>query len=264
MTLVLNEIHLVDGLNRTVLIAAADRRITKVNGSHFGTHPKLFHIPYLNGAISYFGRADFRDVTDGTQNFWDWLPAFIRRQSAARDLKTFTYKLCDALHRLIPGAVIGEQPSGFHICGYNERSLPDFWFLTNIRKMKDYAASEFKPSYKTPSSHFLERDAKGLGWDGHDPSSARSNRVMIYRNGDFRAHAVVSRLVDEIFKHMSRFRDFKRPKNPSDYGDYVLFKFRFIAALYRKWMKHERIGEPIDIMVWSADARRGRVDLVKA
>ncbi|MBI4590546.1 MAG: hypothetical protein HY725_17085 [Candidatus Rokubacteria bacterium] len=255
MTLVLNEIHLLDGLNSTVLVAAADRRISS-DGGYFGTHPKLFRIPYLHGAISYFGLAVFRDSAANTCRFWDWLPAFIKRQTGVRDLRTFAYNLRDALHQLIPADTLRKAPSGFHICGYNEQFFPDYWFLTNIREMKGYAPSRIESSYKAPGSHFLCRDAAKLGWDGQDPSSARSKVMMIYRNVDFRARAVVWKQL----KHMWQFPDFMRPQRSADYRDYVRFKFEFIAHLYRRWGRKEVIAKPIDVMVWSVDSRQRKIE----
>jgi hypothetical protein len=52
MTLVLNEIYLLNGLGKSFIVAAADRRISKPNGTYDSTRRKLFPIPYLNGAVS--------------------------------------------------------------------------------------------------------------------------------------------------------------------------------------------------------------------
>lgn len=57
MTLITNEIHMLDGFKRTVLVFAADRRLTNLDGSYGSTQQKLFQIPYLEGGISYFGLA---------------------------------------------------------------------------------------------------------------------------------------------------------------------------------------------------------------
>jgi hypothetical protein len=45
MTLITNEIHMLDGFKRTVLVYAADRRITKPDGAYLSTQRKLFEIP---------------------------------------------------------------------------------------------------------------------------------------------------------------------------------------------------------------------------
>lgn len=116
MTLVLNEIHLIEGLKRTFLIAAADRRLTKPDGSRHDAHPKLFEIPYLNGAISYFGLAEFTKAGKSVR-MWDVLPAFVRSHATLPDLGTFSAALRDELERAIPKSLLKENPLGFHICG---------------------------------------------------------------------------------------------------------------------------------------------------
>lgn len=261
MTLVLNEIHWAEGLNRTTMVAAADRRISRPDGSYFGTHPKLFPVPYLNGAISYFGLAVFPDSAGVTRRLWDWIPAFIRHQHDVPDLRTFASRLRDSLHTLIPPRLLSSQPSGFHICGYNADYLPEYWFLTNIRQMSGFVPTEIKPTYKVPAPHFLDRDARALGWNGKDLRSICEAGCQIYRNGDFRGHAVASELLDDILRRLFQLPDFRRPVTPAEYRKYVHFKFRFIASLYKNWATRQIIGEPIDVIVWSADVGRRRLTL---
>lgn len=248
MTLILNEIHLLDGLNKTVLIAAADRRISKPDGSYEATRKKLFPIPYLNGTISYFGLASVYPKGE-MQYLSHWLPNFINKQSGTPDLETFTENLRDALHQIIPEAALQRHASGFHIAGYNSQGLPEFWHLSNIGDMRDFRYVDFKPRYGPPSPDFLGRDAqKNFGWDGSDPSSAR-NGVQTYRNGDFRAHVAAWEALDDVFGMLLQFPDFKRPSNPDEYGEWIRFKFEFIAYLYKKWAKKEIIAPPIDVRV---------------
>ena len=130
-----------------------------------------------------------------------------------------------------------------------KNGLPDFWFLSNIGPMKGFNYT-CQDHYPEPSSQFLERDAKAnFGWDGSDPGSAKSNIVQVYRNGDFRMHVVAWEELDSIFKKMQNFPDFKRPRNPKEYGDYVKFKFEVIAYFYKKWAKKQIIARPIDVFV---------------
>ncbi len=51
MTLITNEIHMLDGFKKTLLIFAADRRLTNPDGSYAGSKRKLFPIPYLEAGI---------------------------------------------------------------------------------------------------------------------------------------------------------------------------------------------------------------------
>jgi hypothetical protein len=148
MTLVLNEIHMLDGLNDTVLIAAADRRIS-AQGKYYGTARKAFRIPYLNGALLYFGLAVFKDHSGKLMHLSEWLPAFIRHHSSTRDLNSFCFALQKRLELFIPPSVLGAEPSGFQICGYNSDFIPEYWLLTNIRNIDTRGKpTEIKATYK--------------------------------------------------------------------------------------------------------------------
>ena len=248
MTLVLNEIHALDGFRDTLMITAADRRISNLDGTYHSTRRKLFKIDYLNGAVSYFGQAA---VCSGRKKVFlsDWLPNFIRRTTDANDLRTFATRLRNELSRIMPKYILRKHPSGFHICGYQKNGLPDFWFLSNIGLMKgfNYICQDH---YAEPLSQFLERDAKAnFGWDGSNLGSAKSNIVQIYRNGDFRVHVAAWEKLDSIFKELQNFPDFNRPRNPKQYGDYVKFKFEVIAYFYKIWAKKKIIARPIDVFV---------------
>ena len=248
MTLVLNEIHSLDGFRDTLMIAAADRRISNLNGTYHSTRKKLFKINYLNGAVSYFGLAS---VYSGRKIVFlsDWLPDFIRRTADATDLRSFATRLRNELSRIMPKDILCKHPSGFHICGYQENGLPDFWFLSNIGSMKGFNYT-CQDNYAVPLSQFLQKDAKAnFGWDGSNLGSAKSNIVQIYRNGDFRMHVAAWEKLNSIFNELQNFPDFNRPQNPEQYGDYVKFKFEVIAYFYKKWAKRKIIARPIDVFV---------------
>jgi len=248
MTLILNEIHLLDGLNKTILVAAADRRISKPDGAYDSTQRKLFPIAYLNGAISYFGLASMFPKNT-KQYLSEWLQKFIRAQSDSPDLESFANSLRAGLHHVLPKDILKKHPSGFHICGYNSQGLPEFWSLTNIGRLEGFQHVDFKGEYGAPSPDFLGRDAKNeFGWDGSNPLSARNGR-MTYRNGDFRAHVVAWELLDEILMKIFQFSDFRKPSNVHEYEEYIRFKFEFIAYLYKKWARKQIIGRPIDVIV---------------
>jgi hypothetical protein len=250
MTLIVNEIHVVDGLSKSILVAAADRRLCKPDGSYRDTRRKLFRVPQLNATVSYFGVAEF-PAGGRSVPLSSWLPNFINKHSGAPQLGAFAQRLRDELNDLIPGERLEQHPSGFHICGYNREGLPDLWAFLNAR-MKGYRYIDLKPQYYPPSSSFLERDARALGWDGLDPSSARSG-TQVYRNGDFRAHIALWDVLDSGLDKLFQFPDFRRPheSDPSEYGRYVKFKFEVIAYVYRKWAKKWTIAGPIDVIVSS-------------
>jgi hypothetical protein len=247
MTLVLNEIHTLNGFNKTFIVAAADRRLSNEDGSYHATRKKLLPIPYLNGAISYFGLAM---LTRHNKPLYisDWLRAFIQNNVQCKDLKSFSNNLRDELSKIVSGNILNRVPSGFQICGYDSNGIPDFWFFSNIGGMQEYQYINLGEEYDAPSSHFLERDAIKNGWNGLDKNSV-SNYVQIYRNGDFRAHVAAWEVLDFILANLAKFPDFKIPTTAQQYGEYVKFKFEIIAYLYKKWARKQIIARPIDVLV---------------
>lgn len=243
MTLITNEIQVLNGFYETVLVFAADRRITKPDGS-YETRQKLFEIPYLRGGISYFGLAIL--LRGGKKEYMsDWLRMFIMHHSGLRTLRDFAFELRDYLHVVIPADVLSRNPSGFHICGYNSQGFPEFWYLSNIGGMQDFAYTNLKPRYDDPREDFLNRDAKVLGWDGTNPGSVE-NKGWVYRNGDVRGHVVAFQSLDEVLLNMVTFPDFKKPHNAEDLANWVRFKLTFVARFYKEYGKKQIIGTPID------------------
>lgn len=250
MTLILNEIHILNGLDSVLMVAAADRRITS-DGAYHSSRRKVFRIPYLNGAISYFGIAQIGPPSS-PKFLSDFLPDFIRKNSSAASLGEFAQTLHAQMSVLVAQSVLAKHPSGFHICGYDYQGLPDFWYMSNIGGIQDFQYVGLKPRYDPPSSHFLGRDASNqFQWDGKDPHSAK-NGVQIYRNGDYRAHVAAWEALDGILGSLLQFPDFDPPHSPKEYGVYVKFKFEFIAYVYGRWAKKKIIAKPIDVIVLEA------------
>lgn len=248
MTLILNEFHLLRGLKQTIIVAAADRRISNSDGSYDSTRKKLFSIPNFNGAIAFFGLAMVFPCGQG-QYLSEWLPGFIRRQAGNFNMQDFAESLREELNRIVPSTVLSNNPSGFHICGYNKEGYPDFWYVSNIGGMTGFRYTNLMANYAPAASHFLDRDARdNFGWDGSDPLTAK-NGPWVYRNGDYRAHVAAWELLDEIFTRLIQFPDFKRIRNTQDYGEYAKFKFEVIAYLYKKWANKKIIARPIDVFV---------------
>jgi hypothetical protein len=249
MTLVLNEVHLLDGLDQTFLVAAADQRISNPDGSYNSTRPKLFEIPYLRGAISYFGLAA---IPNGGKWVYhaDWLPNFIGRQAESPDLHTFAENLRDELNRRIPPHVLRKRASGFHICGFDADGRADFWSLSNIGGMERLRYVGLEDKYRPPWSRFLGGDAEKLltEWDSMDPSPGQYP-IQIYRNGDIRAHVAAWEILDKTFDRLTRFPGFERPTGLEGYARYVKFKFEVIAYFYKCWADREIIARPIDVWV---------------
>jgi hypothetical protein len=241
MTLITNEIHMLNGFRKTILVFAADRRLTYPDGSYAGTRQKLFPIPYLEGGISYFGLA-LVFPKGKKQYLSDWLQDFINLHSAAKSLRDLSVELRDELHTVIPADILDKTASGFHVCGYNSDGLPEFWYLSNIGGRDGLRYTNLQPRYAEPSPEFLGRDARSLGWDGTDPLTI-GNKSYVYRNGDTRSHAVAFERLDQTLVDMLSFPEFKTPERPEDW---VRFKFEFVAYFYRKFAKQKIIGTPID------------------
>lgn len=250
MTLVLNEIHILNGFNRTFIVAGADRRLLNPNGSYHAIRKKLFPIPYLKGAISYFGLAVLA-WPNKTIYISDWIDAFIRRNSQCNNLKSFSINLRDELNQVVSKNLLRQNHSGFHICGYGENNIPDFWFFSNCAS-RDYNYTNLQDEYNVPSSHFLGRDAIASGWNGSDKNSVE-NHVRFYRNGDFRAHVAAWESLDGILGQLAKFPDFKIPNTEQKYKEYVKFKFEIIAYFYKNWANKQIIGRPIDVLLITSD-----------
>jgi hypothetical protein len=251
MTLIINEIHVQDGLDVTFQIAAADRRIMRGDKIE-NPRKKLFPIYHLNATISYFGLASFRK--SGKEIYFsDWFPAFIKNSSHTNDLESFANELRDTLNKEIPLAYRRKYHSGFHLSGYRQDGLPEFWHFSNISGMTGPYYNNPVENYAKPTSDFLERDAiKVFHWDEQNPKTAQ-NKTQIYRNGDIRAHAVVSDILDLAMNEIMKLPDFNRPKDIKEYADYVKFKFEFISYIYKNWAKKKIIAKPIDIIILTKD-----------
>ena len=254
MTLVLNEIHVVKGLSNSVVIAAADRRITKQDGSYDSTRRKLFDVPSLNATVSYFGLATV--YPKGRLEYLSsWLPNFIRNNADAASMEDFAGRLRDALHKVVPRPTLRGAPSGFHISGFASDGSPDFWFLTNVGGISGFSYTKLRDRYGKPRSDFLGRDASAkLGWDGTNPTSIKSG-ACLYRNGDFRAHALGAEHIDRMLAGFFTFPDFARPGTAIEYGRLVKFRLEVLAYVYQKWARKKIIARPIDVIVRSEGVR---------
>jgi hypothetical protein len=249
MTLVLNEIHGMGPTRQPLMIAAADRRISNQDGSYNSSRRKVFRVPRIAGAVSYFGLAEFPQ--GGRQTFLsDWLQSFVRRSQAAA-IADLAQDLWQALNAVVPGRLLLTQPSGLHLCGFDADGRPDFWFISNIGGMQGFEYTDLQDTYLQPASHFLGRDAGGFGLD-LATGRAPVGRLQIYRNGDFRVHAIVSEALDRAFSTFREFPDFGVPNTPAEYGAYVRFKFEVIAYIYKKWARRQIVARPIDVIVLEA------------
>ena len=255
MTIVLNEIQLLNGFNHSFIIAAADQRITFTNNKTKWHHKKLHKIPYLNGAISYFGLAQYRDSrskNDKDFTFTHWLPNYINSNSKYQSLKDFSFALQDELNNLVPKKFTSKYPSGFHICGYNDQGFPDFWVVKNFTKYENGQYIDIGQNYQAPESHFLSwsvRENFGENW----LQSIKNHRFgMVYRNGTIEPHQSISDLFDFLFAYiannnLSDFMDINH--DIVKYTEFVKSKLDFMIFIHNKWTKRKVIGGKIDILL---------------
>jgi len=251
MTLILNEIHLLNGLKDTFQIAAADRRITRGNNIE-SPRKKLFAIPFLKATVSYFGLASFTKANKETY-LSEWLPQFIRASSHCSSLEQFSFELSETLNNTIPLKIRKENRSGFHLSGYNNISLPEFWHFSNIPGMTGLYYNKPVEKYGVPTSDFLNRDViSHFKYDGINLNSA-INGVQTYRNGELITHVMASEELDKAMGKIMEYPNFNRPTTIELYADYVKFKFEIISFIYKNWAKKKIIAKPIDVIIIKRD-----------
>lgn len=247
MTLILNEIHINKSITDSIQFAVADRLLTK-DGQYYGHRQKLFPISYLSSCVSYFGLASYRI---GTKEIFmsDLLNDFIKKSANIQSIPDFVLKLRNHLNTTIPISVRSSGRSGFHIAGYDSKSLPNFWHFSNINGMNGIYYNEPVAEYGMPTSDFLERDARiNFNWKP-EKDEIDNNKVQIYRNGDIQIHVTISELFDKIMATILNQKGFKKLTSYYDYADYLLYKFEEIIKIQKSWAETSLIGKPIDIFI---------------
>lgn len=239
MTLLLTEIHCLDGLSHSCIVFAADRRISR-KGKYEGCRKKIFKIPHLQAGIGFFGLAEV-PAKSSTLPMSDWLSRFIGRSSNLTSLQTFAEELARSLNSDIPVKWRQSYISGFHLVGYNSSSLPEFWYIRNVKDDRVSISGVFEAR-----EDFLRRDVKTLGYDGQNPRSVQTGQVQTYRNGDIRAHVTAWEKVDDGFGVLFGEPEFKNLKTLSDYEQWVKFKMEVIAYFYKKYCRVSLVARPID------------------
>jgi len=253
MTLILNEIHLLDGIKNTRIISAADRRFTvpnsnasKTSGYIYG--PKIFKIEHLNATVSFWGYAYVKE--EGIyKKLFNWLPAFINKSSEIKTLKEFANVLKDRLNSIVPKEEFKKHASGYHFCGYNSDNLPEFYHFSNC-EYYDNEYRNIRDCFGDVLDDFLGRDAIKIGWDGQNKESVTvKNMMQIYRNGDIAAHCITWNALDDLFKNLFKLPNFKWKNENLDYEKYMEYKLKFINSIYNHWAKEKWVGGKFDIIV---------------
>jgi hypothetical protein len=239
MTLLLTEIHCLDGLSHSCILFAADRRISR-NGKYDGTQRKVFQIPYLQAGVGFFGLAEV--PTGGNiLSMSAWLSRFIRKNSRVKSLEIFASMLRDTLNSDIDLRWRQKHISGFHVAGYNSVGIPEFWYIRNVKDDRTTITGRYEAR-----EDFLHRDACNLGYDGQNPHSARTGQSQTYRNGDIRAHVTAWEKIDGGFGSLFKEPEFKRPLTSSDLEQWAKFKMEVITYFYKKYCRQSIVARPID------------------
>ena len=191
----MNEIHVQGNLQNSIILLAADQRITLKDKFH-SNRKKLFLIPYLNAGVGYFGLAQ----PNRTEFFSSWLPNFIRNNADAKTLEELARRLCHKLNQSVNKSILAKAPSGFHVCGYNVQNYPELWFVRNINRMEGNSYKDIGSEYIV-SEDFLSRDAHNMGFDGSNPVVSDAF-IQYYVNGDVRPFHSIWRQLDGFIATM--------------------------------------------------------------
>jgi hypothetical protein len=250
MTLLINEIWADRDLNDSLILFGADRRVT-LKGKYHGTHKKIFKIKHLNAGVGYFGLAY------PTQNqkypFSSWIPEFIRRGSHTGSIGEFAEFIMESLNRVVPKSYHESEPSGFHICGFNERNKPELWFVRNIGRMDGFSYAELKNRYWL-SEDFLARDYPA--WRATIQESDLKGLVRYYVNGDVRSfHAAWNELSQFVHKMHAPGSDILNLRLKDGLIKMVRWKIDVIAGFYKSFMRSQIIGKPSDVLLFEPEKR---------
>lgn len=246
MTLLITEIHVDKDLRNSFIIFAADRRVT-VNNKFHSNRKKVFITPNKKAGIGYFGLTQL----NSKDFFSSWLPNFMVNNSSLQNPREIADALCEELNKRVDKNLLTINPSGFHICGYNEKGYPELQFVRNIGGMDSYRYRDFKDHYFR-SEDFLGRDAKELGFDGINPGVSQPF-IQDYINGDIRPFHSVWRRLDAFVIEMFSYPDFQQTPSLGIWKEITQFKMEVISKFYRQFSKSQIIGTPIDVFILQPD-----------
>lgn len=241
MTLLINEIHTFDSLQRGFILHVADRRIT-VKGKFHSNRKKVFQIPYLNAGVGYFGLAQI----NAKEFFSSWLPNFINKNSDAQTLGLFAERLCNTLNRAVDKNLLSTMVSGLHLCGYNAEHRPEFWIVRNSKVFDEKAGvyQDLKTEYYC-NEEFLKKGAGAMGF--HTLSTiVPGHRCQYYLNGDVRPFHHIWQPLDQFLDGMFVGDNFRSPITMAGLESVAKWKLGVIASFYQQFARKKIIGTPID------------------
>jgi len=163
------------------IVFAADRAIVTqdINGSilnFLGFKQKIFQLPHLKAGIGYFGQAVVNDVPLDV-----WLREFIKTQDRSASLFDFASALKNRLENEQRRRLFG---TGFHICGYSDKSPlgREFYFLKNYDTLSDLWANNLTKTYELRDHlpAYLPSPPPSGFWavDLHNGTLSKYNEIM--------------------------------------------------------------------------------------
>ncbi len=233
MTLLTTEIHNHDDKNNALIVYAADRRLSRSDGSAGPERVKVMRISGLNGGIGYFGLAQVPAGT--TLTFMDdWLAEFMISRPSWASLREFAAALAVALNAAVPKDWRESTASGLHVAGFEPDGRIEFWYVRNIDDRGEPTLGGYQ------AREDFQRE--------HAPM-VPENGYWIYRNGDIRAHVAAWSEIDESLGRLLGTPHFRVLRTPADYVEWVKFKMETIAGFYETFATRSIIARPVDAFV---------------
>jgi hypothetical protein len=248
MTLVVTEIaYFPEQKDASYILCAADKRLSDEDGvAHPDEVRKLHKIRHLGATVAFFGLS----VSDeGGWEFDKWLPDYIDRDSSLT-LEAFANGLLNELNNLVPPHILRRKPSGFHVTGFNERRVPEFWYIRNIRDLNGYDYANFQERY------WLTEELSGEHWKEHFDAVLRDYRVPLgcwFANGQLRVHGPAWKAFDDFVHEMENRGLVDQPKSPADLERRMRWKMDAIGSFYDIVANEQLVGGGVDTFILPHD-----------
>jgi hypothetical protein len=224
MTLIVSEVnHDPRDKQNCRILCAADRRVS-VDGIPTAARRKLFKHDRLNATISYFGLAE----TSAKMSFEYLLGDFIGSDSSST-IEVMASTLAKRLDSIVPKRLLRKYPSGFHVCGFTDRGIPQFWFIRNIRGLNGLYYADFEDSY-TVSEELSQVHARQFYREASKDYSVPFRAW--FANGDLRSHGPAWEKFDAFSNEMDLRGLANQPLSASDFEKRLRWKMEAIGLYY--------------------------------
>jgi len=163
----------------------------------------------------------------------EWLKEFIDEHADCGDLECLAHALAKELNR-DAGHRGKNAISGFHIAGFNNQGLVEFWYVRNVADDRQALLGEYQ----------VRRDYRRDPADNPQPGTVRT-----FRNGDLRPHVAAWEGLDASLGQLIGAPGFRGLATPNDYVRWVKFKMAIIIQFYKNWSREKPpiIGEEPDV-----------------